>query len=163
MQEVEFLESTSCICLFDKCMVNGVLKKTGNTKERLYMGSGLCSGDRSVWKLSGWLSAWCRDMPELCLLEPWRNGGECFGKDKNEVPEGISYYPQLHWYGWDDGSVWRWEKAIQNSSSSQNRISINSSGMSPKSGEIESRLMLRTSAIFLKFPVWESGHSFRIE
>lgn len=30
-----------------------------------------------------------------------------------------------------DGSVWRWEKAIQNSSSSQNRISINSSGMSP--------------------------------
>jgi len=56
-----------------------------------------------------------------------------------------------------DGSVWRWEKAIQNSSSSQNRISINSSGMSPKSGEIESRLMLRTSAIFLKFPVWESG------
>ena len=60
-----------------------------------------------------------------------------------------------------DGSVWRWEKAIQNSSSSQNRISINSSGMSPKSGE--SRLMLRTSAIFLKFPVWESGHSFRIE
>ena len=62
-----------------------------------------------------------------------------------------------------DGSVWRWEKAIQNSSSSQNRISINSSGMSPKSGEIESRLMLRTSAIFLKFPVWESGHSFRIE
>ena len=22
MQEVEFLESTSCICLFDKCMVN---------------------------------------------------------------------------------------------------------------------------------------------
>ena len=66
------------------------------------MGSGLCSGDRSVWKLSGWLSAWCRDMPELCLLEPWRNGGECFGKDKNEVPEGISYYPQLHWYGWDD-------------------------------------------------------------
>lgn len=134
------------------------------------MGSGLCSGDRSVWKLSGWLSAWCRDMPELCLLEPWRNGGECFGKDKNEVPEGISYYPQLHWYGWDDlgkstiaahagekvlipinmrdGSVWRWEKAIQNSSSSQNRISINSSGMSPKSGEIESRLMLRTSAIF---------------
>lgn len=52
-QEVEFLESTSCICLFDKCMVNGVLKKTGNTKERLYMGSGLCSGDRSVWKLSG--------------------------------------------------------------------------------------------------------------
>lgn len=27
MQEVEFLESTSCICLFDKCMVNGVLKK----------------------------------------------------------------------------------------------------------------------------------------
>lgn len=62
-----------------------------------------------------------------------------------------------------DGSVWRWEKAIQNSSSSQNRISINSSGMSPKSGEIESRLMLRTFAIFLKFPVWESGHSFRIE
>ena len=53
-----------------------------------------------------------------------------------------------------DGSVWRWEKAIQNSSSSQNRISINSSGMSPKSGEIESRLMLRTSAIFLKFPVF---------
>ena len=49
-----------------------------------------------------------------------------------------------------DGSVWRWEKAIQNSSSSQNRISINSSGMSPKSGEIESRLMLRTSAIFFK-------------
>ena len=45
----------------------------------------------------------------------------------------------------------------------QNRISINSSGMSPKSGEIESRLMLRTSAIFFKFPVWESGHSFRIE
>ena len=62
-----------------------------------------------------------------------------------------------------DGSVWRWEKAIQNSSSSQNRISINSSGMSPKSGEIESRLMLRTSAIFFKFPVWESGHLFRIE
>ena len=62
-----------------------------------------------------------------------------------------------------DGSVWRWEKAIQNSSSSQNRISINSSGMSPKSGEIESRLMLRTSAIFFKFPVWESEHSFRIE
>lgn len=59
-----------------------------------------------------------------------------------------------------DGSVWRWEKAIQNSSSSQNRISINSSGMSPKSGEIESRLMLRTSAIFLKFPVWESGLRF---
>lgn len=29
MQEVEFLESTSCICLFDKCMVNGVLKKNG--------------------------------------------------------------------------------------------------------------------------------------
>ena len=29
--------------------------------------------------------------------------------------------------------------------------------------EIESRLMLRTSAIFFKFPVWESGHSFRIE
>ena len=27
MQEVEFLESTSCICLFDKCLVNGVLKK----------------------------------------------------------------------------------------------------------------------------------------
>ena len=44
MQEVEFLESTSCICLFDKCMVNGVLKKTGNTKERLYMGSGLSGG-----------------------------------------------------------------------------------------------------------------------
>ena len=58
-----------------------------------------------------------------------------------------------------DGSVWRWEKAIQNSSSSQNRISINSSGMSPKSGEIESRLMLRTSAIFLKFPVWVLSNS----
>lgn len=58
-----------------------------------------------------------------------------------------------------DGSVWRWEKQPE-FSSSQNRISINSSGMSPKSGEIESRLMLRTSAIFLKFPVWESGHRF---
>ena len=62
-----------------------------------------------------------------------------------------------------DGSVFVVEKAIQNSSSSQNRISINSSGMSPKSGEIESRLMLRTSAIFFKFQVLESGNSFRIE
>lgn len=59
-----------------------------------------------------------------------------------------------------DGSVWRWEKAIQNSSSSQNRISINSSGMSPKSGEIESRLMLRTSAIFLNFRSGNPGIRF---
>lgn len=59
-----------------------------------------------------------------------------------------------------DGSVWRWEKAIQNSSSSQNRISINSSGMSPKSGEIESRLMLRTSAIFLNFRSGNPGICF---
>lgn len=44
MQEVEFLESTSCICLFDKCMVNGVLKKTGNTKERLYMAAVYVAG-----------------------------------------------------------------------------------------------------------------------
>ena len=48
-----------------------------------------------------------------------------------------------------DGSVWRWEKAIQNSSSSQTGFH-NSSGMSPKSGEIESRLMFKNICNFFK-------------
>ena len=163
MQEVEFLESTSCICLFDKCMVNGVLKKREILKKDYIWAAVYVAG---IGQYGNYPDDYLQKIRMKCL--------EVFHTIHNyiDTDEMILRKSTIAAHAGEkvlipinmrDGSVWRWEKAIQNSSSSQNRISINSSGMSPKSGEIESRLMLRTSAIFLKFPVWESGHSFRIE